>query len=228
MNKLQEFEQKNKERLDFLLNDYNPGHDETQMRYFIVGQGVTDYGKYKQAKAEIYSNYGSLQTSYFQLEKLKLEIQILEEEKQAVTEIRRRLKDVEIAEKRMTIKSLEKTIDRSLNELNVMFKLANEYYEKIKDRDVQELEAEFHIERLKKMVAMNTIYRGGNLSGVMDATTTLPEEMQQPILETFHSLQVTERRNQQHYFNEALATLPISPDTVATPTFPVQPPNEEV
>ena len=39
----------NYNELQEFLQDYNPGHDDTQMEYFIVGNGITDYGKYKQA-----------------------------------------------------------------------------------------------------------------------------------------------------------------------------------
>lgn len=173
MTTFKEFEEKNKEKLESLLDEYHPGHDNTQMTYFIVGQGITDYGKYKQALAETNSHYESLRTNYVAEKKLLFEIE----------------------EKQIALDALRKQSKRSLIELNRMFELVLEYEKKIEGKDRTELEKDYHIQRLQKLLAVNTVWRGGNLSGVMDTLTNLPDEMQKPLLEGFHQLLVAEQAN---------------------------------
>ena len=68
-----------------------------------------------------------------------------------------------------------------------MYELAKKYKKAIEGKDRRELEQEFHKERLQKLVVMNTLWGGGNLSGVMDVITTLPENQQKDVLREFKS-----------------------------------------
>lgn len=176
---------------EFLL-DYNPGHDDTQMEYFIVGNGITDYGKYKQALAEMHTNLTGLQNSYIEQKKLRAKIEILEAEKleledNAIGHAKRKLKDIQIEEKNIHLFNLERSIARNSHELAKMYELAKKYKKAIEGKDRRELEQEFHKERLQKLVVMNTLWGGGNLSGVMDVITTLPENQQKDVLREFKS-----------------------------------------
>jgi hypothetical protein len=204
MNELELFANiEDKDALERFIADYNPGHDETQMRYFIVGAGVTDYGKYKQAIAELYSHRSSLQNYYIEQKRTKATIDVLIAEKdelgQCVTPLniaKMKVKDVDIEEKELALLSLDKNIARSMNEFNMMFAVAKEYEQKIHGCSLVELEKEYHIERLSKLLAMNTIFNGNNLSGVMETVTNLPEDMQNVLIKQLHSMQLTSRKNE--------------------------------
>jgi len=168
---------------------YNPGHDDTQIEYFIVWNNHTDYGRYKQALAEVSSHYESLQNSYILKKKNNAEIGILfaeiEELKEAWSRVdlaRVVLKDAEIEEKNLANNSIDKQIERSINELNKNVELAERYEKLIEGKDRKILEKEYHMERLQKLLVLNTAWGGQNLSGVMDIITALPEEEQKFLL----------------------------------------------
>ncbi len=163
MNDLQVFEQQNKEKLRHFLGEYNPGHDDTQIRHFIVEKnGITDYGKYKQAVAEVFTNYQALQKAFISQKKLGADIESLQ---------------AEIEEKQMEQANLAKAIQRNLNELSKMFQLACEYEEKIASQDRTVLEKEFWEQKLARQFELSTKWQGGNLSGVVETIDALPEAM---------------------------------------------------
>ncbi len=209
MNDLQTFEQNNKELLQSFLDDYNPGHDYIQMEYFIVGQGITDYGKYRQAIAEINSHYEALKTNYVKQKRLHTERKLLFVEKEELPnetpedELRRELKDIDVEEIDLQLDTINKQIARNLNELETMFVLAKKYVAAIEGKDRTELIKEYQIARLAKQLAVNTVWRGGNLSGVMDTITTLPDELQTPLLNDFSNLLVAEQHNASEANNQA-------------------------
>lgn len=68
--------------------------------------------------------------------------------------------------------------------------LAEKYEKSIEGKDRKVLEREYHKERLSKLLALNTVWGGGNLSGVMDVITALPEEDQAPLLELTRQLNI--------------------------------------
>lgn len=197
----------NYNELQSFLQEYNPGHDDIQMEYFIVGNGVTDYGKYKQALAEMHTNLTGLQNSYIEQKKLNAKIAILEAECQeledsSVGRAKRDLKNVQIEEKQILIFNLQKNIARNSHELAKMYELAKEYKKSIEGKDQKELEKEYHVERLKKLLAMNTLWGGGNLSGVMDVITTLPEGLQKSLFECLHENNIALVKNHGLYLKE--------------------------
>lgn len=171
-------------------DDYNPWHDDTQIEYFIVWNNHTDYWRYKQAIAEVSSHYDALQTSYILQKKNQAEIWILQAEIDDLKDLAWKvnkakiiLKEVEIEEKELWNISINKQIQRNLNELNKTLELAQKYEALIFWKDRKILEKEYHKERLSKLLALNTVWWGWNLSGVMDIITSLPEEDQKPLLE---------------------------------------------
>ena len=96
---------------------YNPGHDDTQIEYFIVWNNHTDYWRYKQAIAEINTHYEALQNSYIlqkknnaEIEIFRAEIEELREKGGKVNEARIKLKEAEIEEKELGNKSIDKQI----------------------------------------------------------------------------------------------------------------------
>jgi thioredoxin-like negative regulator of GroEL len=182
----------NYNELQEFLTDYNPGHDDTQIEYFIVGNGITDYGKYKQALAEMHTNLMGLQNSYIEQKKLVAKCEILqaeidELEDTPVGRAKKHLKQIQVEEKQIALTNLERTIARNTHELAKMYELAKKYKNEIEGKDKKQLEKEFHTERLKKLFVMNTVWRGGNLSGVMDVVSTLPEKQQNDVLNEFRS-----------------------------------------
>jgi len=194
----------NYNELQSFLEEYNPGHDETQMEYFIVGNGITDYGKYKQALAEMHTNLSGLQSSYIEKKKLNAQIDILQAEHDeldfsSLGLAKRNLKNIEIEEKQIALSNLERTIARNSHELAKMYELAKKFKQLIEGKDRKELEKEFHVERLKKLLAMNTLWHGGNLSGVMDVVTTLPEDMQNYLIDCLHEDSIALIQNQEGY-----------------------------
>lgn len=174
---------------------YNPGHDDTQIEYFIVGNNHTDYWRYKQAIAEVNTHYEALQTAYILQKKNNAEIQIFEAEIEElrekggkVNEARIKLKEAEIEEKQLGNKSTDKQIQRNTNELLKTMALAEKFEKLIEWKDRKVLEREYHKERLSKLLALNTVWGGGNLSGVMDIITALPDEDQIPLLDLTREL----------------------------------------
>jgi hypothetical protein len=190
------------DELKSFISDYNPGHDDTQIQHFIVGNNHTDYGCYKQAIAETHSNYEALKQSYIAVQKNEAEIKILEAEIEEMETLGDKvslakvgLKVVEIREKQLGNETLQKQIARNTNELEKMFALAKVYGKKIEGKDKVVLEKEYHVARLGKLLALNTVFKGGNLSGVMDVVTTLPDDMQKPLLDEYNALLVTDSNN---------------------------------
>jgi len=176
-------------------DDYNPGHDDTQIEYFIVWNNHTDYWRYKQAISEVSSHYDALQTSYILQKKNRAEIGILEAEIEElkesgwkINEAKIVLKEAEIEEKELWTLSIDRQIKRNLNELNKTLELAQKYEKLIEWKDRKVLEREYHKERLSKLLALNTVWGGWNLSWVMDVITSLPEEQQNPLLELARQL----------------------------------------
>lgn len=170
-------------------DDYNPGHDDTQIEHFIVWNNHTDYGRYKQAIAEVSSHYEALQTSYILQKKNNAEVLIIEAEIEElesmpskVSKAKIWLKLVEIEEKKLTNNSIERQIARNLNELNKTLILAQKYEKLIEWKDRKVLEKEYHVERLQKLLALNISFWWSNLSWVMDVITALPDDMQNPLM----------------------------------------------
>lgn len=210
-NELQKFENDNREKLCAFLDDYNPGHDDIQIRHFIVERnGLTDYGQYKQAIAEIYSNYSALKDSYFLERKANAKIALYEAKKSAcemndIGRAQANYYDVLIGQQRMILDGVKKQIARNMNELTKMFALASAFEEKIRGKDRAQLVREYWIANLSKQLAVNTVWKGGNLAGVMDIITTLPEDMQKPLLAEYRRCLTTDLVNQHLIASEAQA-----------------------
>lgn len=178
------------------LSEYNPWHDDTQIEFFVIGNNHTDFGRYRQCLAEISTHYEWLKTSYIlrkkkQAEKKIIEAEIAELEDWSQTQVQRakiELKEIEMEEKDLERESIEKQIERHLNEIGKIMVLAEKYEKAIEGKDRKELEREYHKERLSKLLALNTVWGGGNLSGVMDIITSLPEQDQAPLLELTREL----------------------------------------
>lgn len=62
------------------LREYNPGHDDTQIEFFVIGNNYTDFGRYRQCLAEISTHYEGLKTSYILRKKKQAEKKIIEAE----------------------------------------------------------------------------------------------------------------------------------------------------
>lgn len=189
------FSQDQIEQITKYRDQYNPGHDDTQIEYFIVWNNHTDYGRYRQAIAEVSTHYEALQNSYILQKKNNAEIMIFEAEIEElkekggkVNEARIKLKEAEIEEKQLGNKSTDKQIQRNTNELLKTMALAEKFEKLIEWKDRKILEREYHKERLSKLLALNTVWGGGNLSGVMDIITALPDEDQLPLLDLTREL----------------------------------------
>lgn len=190
------------------LEEYNPGHDDVQIEHFIVGSGVTDYGKYKQALAETHAHFIALQELYLQQKKLNAKIKILHAKNSELGEsnvdkAQKELNDILIEEKYVGIHNLERSIARALHEMSKTYILAKKYKELIAGKDKNELILDYHKSRLAKLLAANTLWRGGNLSGVMETVTTLPEEAQKELLAEYHNLQIALRKDEMAYLEIA-------------------------
>ena len=180
---------KNIELIKKYIDDYNPWHDNTQIKYFIIGNNHTDYGRYKQAIAEVSSHYNWLKNAYISQKKNDAEIHILEAEIEElnllwwnINKAKIELKRVEIEEKELAREETEKQIKRNLNELNKCTELAEFYEWIIIWQDREKLETEYHTARLNKLMYLNTVWWWANLSWVLDIITSLPKETQREIL----------------------------------------------
>ena len=189
------FSQDQVEQITKYRDQYNPWHDDTQIEYFIVWNNHTDYWRYKQAIAEVNTHYEALQNAYILQKKNNAEIMIFEAEIEElkekggkVNEARIKLKEAEIEEKQLGNKSTDKQIQRNTNELLKTMELAEKFEKLIEWKDRKILEREYHKERLSKLLALNTVWGGSNLSGVMDIITALPDEDQIPLLDLTREL----------------------------------------
>lgn len=194
INKLTEFEKENSKKLKQFLAEYNPGHDDTQIVHFVIARnGVTTFGMYRQALAEINSHYNSLRESYFLQKKLYKESEILDAEAEEldsqatgspkVNKLQADLKRLESQNKSTSASAIQKSIERSYNELTKLFAMACNFEKKIDRKNLKKLEREFWVEKLAKDVVFNTQYNGGNLSGIVETISSLPEDMQLEIMD---------------------------------------------
>lgn len=198
------------ERAAALASHHNPGHDETQIRYFIVeGNGVTDYGKWKQAVAEVSTYLGTLKSSMHANRKVLAEMKIIEAEieelqtkagKKAAAQVE--LKELELEEKKLALEANNKQIARAKFELEHFVAIAEEYEKKLEGKDIKALKRDYHVQRLRKMLEL-TVVSGSNSYGLLETITALPQEMAQPILEDMHKLKTLEVLNHIRYQTEA-------------------------
>ena len=172
------------------IKEYNAGHDNIQMEYFIVWNNHTDYGRYKQAIAEYNTNYNALLNNFLERKKNNADIKIIEaeieelHEKESTKIIQAKIerKQIDIEEKQIANQTLEKQIQRNYNEFMKMLELIKKYETLIEWKDIKELEIEYHTERLKKLFALHSQYWGWNISWVIDVASSLPLEIQKNIL----------------------------------------------
>lgn len=171
--------------IDKLLEDYNPGHDHVQLQYFVVGQGITDYGKYVQAQAELWSRTREIK----RLKRALIATQIkLDDLHFKDADPRLKALDKEALEDELV--DCRKALDRLEHEVAVILPLARQYAKSIEGKDRSKLIEEYQFERLKKQLLINTVFRGGNLSGVIDTILTMPEETQHRFLEEYKKMNI--------------------------------------
>jgi hypothetical protein len=209
MKQLQQFEEQNHDKLMQFLEEHNPGHDDIQIKHFIIEKnGITDYGKYKQCLAELYTYYKALKTYYFKFKKNEAKIKVLEARRNELTDsevdkAKAGLIDVKIEEKEYSKMGIEKSMQRSLNEMIKHFEMAKEYEKKIEGKDRTKLMIDFWEKNLEKQLEINTIWGGGNLAGAIETIDSLPEDMKGPLYEKAHGLRILSHKNQLQYLENA-------------------------
>jgi hypothetical protein len=137
-------------RLREFLQAYNPGHDATQIRHFIVGEQPTAFGRYKQAIAECWNYYTAARQSMFEQRKAEARKRILQAEIDALEAAptprdaaEADLKRIEIEELDFALEGHAKALARAINELGQFYGLALENEAQIAGRKHEELEAEY-------------------------------------------------------------------------------------
>jgi hypothetical protein len=164
-----------------VLHAFDNGHDDVQLQYFIVGSGLTDYGKWKQACIETRTRYGALKQLGFDRLKLDAEIKILEAERDelsrnpdAVSLAKSELKTVEIAEKKSQIENVDMSATRTIREMEAMYQMALHYGKQCGEQDTFENQAALHVERLKMMAYVRT--RFPEMTGPAETALLLPNK----------------------------------------------------
>ena len=130
------------------------GMSEIQIERFVLNDidFPTDWGKFKQAKRELWARFEAIVNMMFDYEKTEAEIELLEAQIQKLKRssdpedvAKIRIKRVEIEQKKFRLQVIRKMIDEKIREAKVFYRI----YEKFKDFDsmdeekIKELELEF-------------------------------------------------------------------------------------
>ena len=135
-----------------LLDKVQLGMSELQIKRFVLNdvEFPTDFGKYKQAKLELWVRFQNIVNLYFDYEQTIAEIELLEAE---IDELKRsgdrislakaKIKEVEIEKKRFNLEVIKKTVFEKLREARVFY----EVYDRFKDFDKADAETIAKLER---------------------------------------------------------------------------------
>jgi hypothetical protein len=132
-----------------LLDAYNPGHTRFQIEHFVIGEQLTDWGKYRQALAELHGYYSSARSAHFEQRKAAARIDILRAEigeleyGSAVDAAQAVLKAIEIEELDFIIEGHAKSLARAVHEASVHYELALAYETALQGVDQGQAELEF-------------------------------------------------------------------------------------
>jgi hypothetical protein len=184
MNSLAKYEQSAEFRA--VLKAFDSGHDPIQLEHFVVGSGLTPYGRWRQACLETRQRYEELKRLGFDRAKREAEIDILQAEidelhmsDSAVDAAKARLKSIEQAEKRSQIENTDHASSRILREIEIVYQLATHYRAQCDGGTPDEL-SEYHTERLLTMALAKLAY--GNAEGPAEMAMRLPQAAGERIL----------------------------------------------
>lgn len=177
----------NAENLNALLDDHQMFHSDFQMDYLItVRAGGTPYGCYKQALRELAKRYRGLKGLYADRELLLIDIDELEAEQLRASNDRQfRRKSVEIAQKRMALDDVERTIKDTEREFARFYgqavALKKEIGELTPERR-RELDEGLWRYRLRCMAAMDVLTRGGMSRETLEIVAACPPDVRNDIV----------------------------------------------
>lgn len=143
-----------------LLDTVHLGMSELQIEKFVLNKVdfPTDFGKYKQAKLELWVRFQNIINSYFDYEKTLAEIEYLQAK---IEELRRegnkvslakaKIYEVEIERKKFNLEVIKKTVSEKLREAKVFYRVYDRFkhFERLSKDELDELEKQFWIEKAK-------------------------------------------------------------------------------
>ena len=172
-----------------LFEDLQLGQSWFQNSFFVVNKnGVTDYGKYKQALRELYTRYRALRDYAFEIRKLRLQIKKKERELSVVKdELEKEIILVEKRELELKLEETYRTLSQSKKEFIHFFEIAKHFkqlFGKLSEDDKDKLEQEFWMEKFKIMLSIDLSLHGKPSQGLLENLVSLPIEMQNKILDS--------------------------------------------
>ena len=172
--------------LQLFLDESQGGHDNVQIDAFMLGsQGVTPWGKYKQACREIRSRWEGLKVLTIQIERAELEIQQLSESKKSgLNEISKKIVDLNIKERRMQIDKTLRSGRETERELYRLVCNAYRYREmlNIPDTPIRQLERDAldsneWFETAKQRLAIAEMCHGAGRAEALQLGLRLPGKL---------------------------------------------------
>jgi hypothetical protein len=189
-----------------ILASFDGGHDPIQLEYFVVGQGLTPYGQWRQACLEATVRYQECKRITFERLKTEAEIKILKAdcnemrnpEHSPRIKAKAELKEIEIQEKYSRLEDLDHALSTKLRELEIVAALAEKFGQACNWKDTPENQMAYHEERLKRMADVRINYP--EASGVAETAMLLPARHADVVMQSIDnsralrgsSLQLTE------------------------------------
>lgn len=174
-----------------LLADHEPTHSNLQMDWFItVRSGGTLYGCYKQALRELHTRFMALTASYTQRELLTIKVEKIASNVDLGDKFRIRRRKVKLADKRIRLAALDRTIADQEREFTRFYGQAISLRETLANQGVafpidietrDRLDREMWVHRLKSMAAVGYMTQGQPGVNVVEFLQALPVDMRQSL-----------------------------------------------
>lgn len=171
----------------------NGGMSAFQLQNFVINENITPYRKLRQAVIELRARLEVLAGSQLDFEEAELKKQKLIEEKEALTGIDQKLKDLEIRRVDLVFNRRATQLAQYEKEaqyfIDMVTKLTNDVggFEKAQEvlndpEAYNQTEEEYWTKRLARGMYTDFINFGTVTKGVLEAITALPIEQQQKIV----------------------------------------------
>jgi len=158
-----------------LIQLFDNGHDEFQIKHFIVdANGVTPYGKFKQCVLEIQTRYFNIKRGLLELKEFRLTQQQLRacpppDETQAA------LNHIKIRQLNIDIEQREVALRTQLRELNTFVRVAKQLESEIDWDSEVELIEDFWRQRLTHQMTNALLWPNNQVQAVMNFVAHMPE-----------------------------------------------------
>jgi len=200
-----EIVEKTKERLEIesLISTQPTTMSKYQIDNFVVNEKMTDYKILKQILLELGTRYTAYDEIKLDIQIEKLELKIMEDELETLTNHHRQIQELKIKKKKNQIDNFNKTIRNHEYELKVFEDNYNTLKQRIPNtKELLDDETGEEIYWVNKFIkeAQIDIMTGGRIGkGVLDAIMMLPEQLQEIIVKNA----ITQANNSNGYISSS-------------------------